>query len=340
MKVDGRGLDKLIQQLDRYKFVLFHGDDDGLVRARAEAVSRAVLGGPDDPFRLVWLEREEHASLPGEAASLSLSGGRRVIRVREVGDGLTELARAVLSSPGDALVVMEASALPTRSRLRGLLEKSDLAAVVACYPEEGRTLEGTIRRVLAERGIEIDREALSWLVVQLGADRAVTEQEAEKLALYGADTKRIDLEAAQQCIGDTAALSLDDALFAATRGDRAGTDHALRVALAQGATPVGLVRAALMHLQRLHRARLSMEGGRSAEEVARDVRPPVFFRRLPEFTRALERWPASRLQRAMQALATAELACKRTGAPAEAIGAQALRSVAASAAAEGRVSRG
>lgn len=340
MKIDGRSLGRLLRELDRYKIILFHGDDDGLVRSRADVASRAVLGGPDDPFRLLWLDREAQSSLPDEAASLSLTGGRRVIRVRDAGDALTEPARAALSGPGDALVLLEAPALQARSRLRALLEKDQAAAVVACYPEEGRTLEGTINGVLERHGVAIDRDALTWLASQLGADHALTEQETEKLALYGADTGRIDLEAAQHCIGDTAALSLDDALFAATRGERAATDHALRVALAEGTTPVGLIRAALMHLQRLHRARLAMDNGRSAEEAVREIRPPVFFRRLPEFTRALERWPAHRLQRAMQALAAAELACKRTGAPAEAISAQALRSVAANAAAEGRLSRG
>ena len=117
------------------------------------------------------------------------------------------------------------------------------------------------------------------------------------------------------CVGDLAGLSLDDALFAATAGDVALTDRALELAMAEGAAPVGVLRAALMHLQRLHRVRLAVDAGMSAAEAAKAARPPVFFRRVGAFTRALGLWSSAALMAAMAGLAEAERACKRTGAP-------------------------
>jgi len=60
--------------------VLFYGDDAGLIRARARAMTVAVAGALDDPFRVAELDREDIARLPDEAATLSLTGGRRVVR--------------------------------------------------------------------------------------------------------------------------------------------------------------------------------------------------------------------------------------------------------------------
>ncbi len=91
---------------------------------------------------------------------------------------------------------------------------------------------------------------------------------------------RVDLDAAMACVGDLAGLSLDDALFAATEGDVARADRALELAIAEGATPVGVLRAGLMHLQRLHRVRLTVDDGQSAADAVRGARPPVFFRRV------------------------------------------------------------
>ncbi len=142
-----------------------------------------------------------------------------------------------------------------------------------------------------------------------------TRQEVEKLALYVGPGGRVDLDAAMACVGDLAGLSLDDALFAATAGDVALTDRALELAVAEGAAPVGVLRAALMHLQRLHRARLAVDDGLSATDAAKSVRPPVFFRRVGAFTRALGLWSSAGLMAAMAGLAEAERACKRTGAP-------------------------
>jgi DNA polymerase-3 subunit delta len=116
-------------------------------------------------------------------------------------------------------------------------------------------------------------------------------------------------------VGDLAGLSLDDALFAATEGNVPMADRALELAIAEGATPVGVLRAGLMHLQRLHRVQLAVDDGLPAAEAMKSARPPVFFRRTSAFAKALGLWSSSRLMAAMAALTEAERACKRTGAP-------------------------
>jgi DNA polymerase-3 subunit delta len=246
-------------------------------------------------------------------AALALTGGRRAVRVREASDGATAAVESVLTRGGDSLLVLEAPGLPSRSRLRALAERSPAAAAIGCYPEEGRGLQQTVRETLARHRVSVDADAVEWLATQLGADRAATRGELEKLALYAGPGGRADLAAAQACVGDLAGLSLDDALFAATAGDAEQADRAL-----EGATPVGVLRAALMHLQRLHRVRAGMDdSGASAAEAARTTRPPVFFRRMPAFTTALGLWKSPALAEACAGLWEAERACKQTGAPAE-----------------------
>lgn len=315
MKLDARRLPGFLADPGACRVVLLYGDDTGLIRERAETLIRSVAGGLDDPFRVADLGRDDVARLPDEAASLSLTGGRRVIRVREAGDSTVASVRAVLNGKGEALVVLEAPGLAGRSRLRSLLEAAPDGAAIGCYPEEGRAVEETIRAMLAEARVSVEPEALAWLVGQLGADRASTRQEISKLALYAGRGGRVDMQAAAACVGDLAGLQLEDALFAATTGDIARTDRALELAIAEGASPVGVVRAALLHLERLHRARLAVDAGQAPAEAAKAARPPVFFRRVGAFSRALTLWPGPALLGALEGLAQAERACKRTGAP-------------------------
>lgn len=298
--------------------VLLYGDDAGLIRERAETLVRAVAGSSDDPFRVAELDRDGIGRIPEEMAAFALTGGRRAVRVREASDGATAAVEAVLTRGGDSLLVLEAPGLPSRSRLRALAERSPAAAAIGCYPEEGRGLQQTIRESLARHRVSVDADAVEWLATQLGADRAATLGELEKLALYAGPGGRADLAAAQACVGDLAGLSLDDALFAATAGDAEQADRALERALAEGATPVGVLRAALMHVQRLQRVRAGMDdSGAAAAEAAKAARPPVFFRRMPAFTAALGLWKSPALAEACAMSWEAERACKQTGAPAE-----------------------
>jgi DNA polymerase-3 subunit delta len=297
------------------RVVLLYGEDHGLVRDRAGALTRSVAGATDDPFLVAELGRDELRRLPDEAASLPLTGGRRVVRVREATDAAVAPVAELLKGQSPALVILEAPGLAARSRLRSLVEGASDGAAIACYPEEGRALAETVRGVLTEADVSIDPDALAWIGDQLGADRVSTRSESEKLALYAGPGGRIDLEAAMACVGDLAGLSLDDALFAATEGDVARADRALELAMAEGGTAVGVVRAGLLHLQRLHRARLAVDEGQSGADAVKNARPPVFFRRIGAFSRALDFWGSESLMSAMAGLAETERACKRTGAP-------------------------
>lgn len=329
MKVEARQVEAFLRDPGAARAVLLHGDDAGLIRERADRLVLAAAGSRDDPFRVVELGDDAGKRIGAELASLSLTGGRRVVRVRDAADALANGVAQALAGPGQALLVLEGPGLGTRSRLKQVLERLPDAATIACYPPDGAELAEVIRRDLKATGTTLDQDALRWLCDRLGGDTATTRTEIAKLALFAGSNGHVDLAAAEACIGDVAGLTLEDALFAATLGDVAAADRSLERALSEGMAPVGIVRAALGHGQRLHRAKLGMVAqGMSAGEAARGVRPPVFFKREPDFIRALTIWPEPALATVNARLREADLACKRTGAPAESIARATLLGVA------------
>jgi len=304
-KLDARRAAAALADPSPWRCLLLHGDDPGLVRERAAAVVRAVIGG-DDPFRLADVPREaavkDTGLLAAEMAALALTGGRRVVLVREATDALAPAVKAALAGPGEALLLIEAGELPPRGRLRALLEPAAEAAVIPCYRERGAELLGTLRALLAEAGVSAEPEALEELATRLGEDRLLLRREVEKLALYVGAGGRVRVEDVLACVGDGSALDVEEALMAATAGEVAAADRALDVALAEGSSPVGVLRAALRHVQRLQLA---------ASGVAPEaLRPPVFFRHKPAFEKAVRLWSVPALAAAAEALREAEKRAK------------------------------
>lgn len=319
MKIETRRVEAFLDSPGTCNVVLLHGDDVGLIRERAERLTHAVVGNINDPFRISDFDRESVGRIIEEMTSRSLVGGRRVVRVRDVTDSALSAVSGVLGQTNEALLVLEAPSLTARSKLRGLLERAADAVSIGCFQLEGATLEQVISTTLSRYGVTVENDARAWLAGQLGVDQAVTRSELGKLALYVGDGGRVDLAAAQVSIGDAAGLSLDDALFAATAGDVKEADRALELAVAEGASPVGILRAGLYHLQRLQRGRLTMIAGASISEAARSVKPPVFYQRQGTFMQALRVWTDEELQSACNRFWEAERACKRTGTPADTI---------------------
>ncbi len=301
-----------------------YGADRGLVGERVESLIKAVVEDPGDPFRLVRLStaeiKERPACLSDEAASLVLTGGRRAVVVQSANEDISKPLAAFLENPvGDELVIIEGGELARRSAMCKLFERASNAASVACYADDAGGVQRLIGESLGPLGVRISPDAKSYLAQNLGGDRLATRRELEKLILYLGDEKELSLEDAVAAIGDGAGFSLDEVIFAAAGGERGKLERELSRALTEGTAPVSILRAATRHFMRLQLAISQMDQGKSADSAMKALHPPVFFAHADMFRSQLGIWRGRDPAQALDWLMEAELACKTTGMPDEAL---------------------
>ncbi len=325
MKLSGNRTESFLKAPDAAaRVILVYGPDAGLVKERIARLTKGVCPDVDDPFRIADLTtaglKDDPARLSDEAAAIAMTGGRRVGRLHDAADGITQILHGFLDNPtGDALVLLEAGELSPRSTLRKLVEAASNAVALPCYADEGGSLEAVIHESLRAQGLTAEPDAVAWLAEHLGGDRLLTRSELEKLALYMGGSGRVRLEDAAACIGDTAALSLDDLTTACAEGDHAAAQHSLERLYREGTSPIAVLRSLQRHFLRLHLAAGAMSHGKTPDQALAVLRPPPHFRLAEHLRSQLIRWPAERLSLALDLLLNAEIDCKSTGMPAEEI---------------------
>ncbi|TAK98217.1 MAG: DNA polymerase III subunit delta [Rhodospirillaceae bacterium] len=335
MKVDARRAEGFLAKPDAsVRAILLYGPDVGLVRERMVALTRAIAGSTDDPFRTAEFPadslRSDPARLGDEAAALALTGGRRVVRFRDASDTVAGVFADWLKAPlGDSLVIVTAGELTPRAKLRQVFEDADQAAAVACYTDEADVLARLVRETLKGAGLTVTSEALDWLTDHLGGDRELSRRELEKLVTYmGTGNSTVTAEDVLACIGDTAAFDVDDLIFAMADGDQAAVQRTFLRLTAEGTSPIAVITAAARHLVRLHETRGRLADGRNLEQAVAGLRPPVFFKFKTRFQAQANKWNEALLARGLELLTDAEVAAKSTDMPVEAVAERALIQVA------------
>jgi DNA polymerase III subunit delta len=326
VKIEPRQVEAFLKKPDpKIRAVVIYGSDDGLVAERGQQLAKTVCPDLKDPFRVVDIAGEtlkgDPARLADEFGAMSMMGGRRVIRVRPAGEEtVAALQNLTEATAGDALIVVEAGNLTPRSALRTLAENEATLAALPCYMDNADALQGLVESSVRAAGLGIEDDALEWIVERIGGDRGQTRNEIDKLLLYKSDdeAKTITLDDAMAVLGDTAAIGMDNVIAATFDGEVAALDRALDRVFAEGGNPVQLVRSLQRHVDQLHLVAAHAKGG-NPESAMFKARLPRGGPVRQRFERHLRTWPLPRLSQALDRILQAEIECKRTGLPDQAL---------------------
>jgi DNA polymerase-3 subunit delta len=329
-------VDRFVARPDpRTPIVLVYGPDAGLVRERTDALVKASVDDPGDPFAFVRIEGEELAANPSrlidEAQTVPLFGGRRAVLVKAGGRNISAALEPVIAAPSpDCRVIIEAGDLRKSAPLRALCEKAKVVAALPCYADNDRVISDLIDAEMRDANLTLAPDARAALVALLGGDRLASRGEIRKLALYARGKERVELSDVAAIVSDASELGFDGVIDAAFAGRTADVETEFGRARAD-ASVSGIISAAIRHVASLHKMKLAVEGGDSIDFAMQRGGPPVHFSRQPVVGAALRAWTPARLIRAMEQLAEASLEARRQPALADAIAQRTLLSIAVSA---------
>ncbi len=306
--------DAFLKAVDRVPAaVLFYGADAGLVSERASALARRLAerdAGEILRFDDADLD-DDPARITVELQTLPMFGGRKIVRAL-AGRRVNANALKPLVEGGklEGSLIVEAGNLRPDEALRALFEKSAGAAAIACFPDEARDLEVVIGEVLGAAKMQITPAARKLLASKLGADRALSRAEIEKLVIFARGKTRIEEDDVEAAVGDAAELALDRIVLAVASGRAAEAVTECERSVASGESPQGVIAALQRHFLRLHRLRSGYDEGRSLDDVMRSLRPAPHFKQKAAIEQQCRDWSLLKLGAALARIGDAAKAAR------------------------------
>jgi DNA polymerase III subunit delta len=178
------------------------------------------------------------------------------------------------------------------------------------FADTARDLDAMTSEVLNAARIGITPAARQLLIARLGADRALSRGEVEKLALYASGQPTIDVADVEAIVGDAAEQTTDRIIAAAAAGQGGLAVDECDRALAAGENAQVLIMAIQRYFHRLHRVKAAIDAGRSFDDATRTLRPPLFFKQKDEFAGHCRIWTSDSLANARARIARAALAAR------------------------------
>jgi DNA polymerase III subunit delta len=282
--------------------MLVYGPDAGLVAERANALAQSFAKRGKGETEIVRLDdrdlAEDPARLEVELRTAPMFATQSVIRVTAGARLDVPSLKALLATPADNALIVEAGNLRPDSGLRKLFEAHKRAAALPCYSDE-RSLGGVIDTELAAAGLSIDRETRDYLMTRLGADQALSRAEVVKLALYAQGGKSVSHDDVEAIVGDAAETALENFAYAVSGGEAKAALSELQRLAAAGTDRSSALSALGRHFTQLHRVAAAQASGGSLEQATKSLKPRLHFKREPVFLAHCKRWGTTRLAHAL-----------------------------------------
>ena len=234
-------------------------------------------------------------------ASMSLFADKRLLELRlpsgKPGDkGAAALLEYLARPPEDTMLLIS---LP---KLDGSAQKTKWAKAlidgpqcqfVQIWPVDAHQLPQWIRQRLAQAGLSASQEAVEMIAVRVEGNLLAAAQEIEKLKLL-ADGGQIEVSTVHAAVADSARFDVFGLIDAALNGEAA---HALRMLeglRGEGVEPPVILWALAREIRLLATIAQQYGQGMPLDKAFSSARPPVWDKRRPLVSKALQRLSAAR----------------------------------------------
>ncbi|WP_295476481.1 DNA polymerase III subunit delta [uncultured Pseudomonas sp.] len=278
------------------------GDDPLLCQEAADAIRAAARQQGFDERQVFSADNNfDWGTLLQAGASLSLFAERRLLELRlpsgKPGDkGAAALIEYCSRPAEDTLLLvslpkLDGSAQKTKWG-KALIEGAQ-CQFIQIWPVDAGQLPQWIRQRLSQAGLAATQDAVELIAARVEGNLLAAAQEIEKLKLM-AEEGQITVETVQAAVADSARFDVFGLTDAVLNGDAA---HALRMLeglRGEGVETPVILWALTRELRSLATMALQYGQGMPLDKVFSSARPPVWDKRKPLMSKALQRLSAKR----------------------------------------------
>jgi len=278
------------------------GDDPLLTQEATDAIRQVARQQGVSERQVLMVEANfDWGQLREAGASLSLFAERRLLELRipngKPGDkGAAALLDYLQHLHDDTLLLINLPRLDGNSLkakwAKALLD-SPQVQFIQIWPVEASYLPRWIGQRLSKAGLSATPEALELIAARVEGNLLAAAQEIEKLGLL-AEQGRIELRTVQASVADSARYTAFDLLDTALSGQASHALHTLNALRSEGVEAPVILWALAREIRVLAQLAHLRDRGVPLEAAFTQMRPPIWEKRRPLLTKALQRTPVER----------------------------------------------
>ena len=277
--------------LNKYNFYLFYGENEGykneIIKNKFEKLYSNKVCRYDEKEIL-----EKKDEFFNSILTKSFFENDKLIIISRATDKIKDIIEEIfLKKIGDIKIILSASILEKKSKLRNYFEKNKDTICIAFYADTNQTLSGIAINFFRENKISLSQETINLIIERCKGDRENLNNELKKIENYAKSERRITDNCLAKNIKKTANILNEN--------NYSNEDCIL------------IVRTLLAKAKRLLKLQEEVKKNKNIEQVITNFKPPIFWKDKEIVKQQINHWPLEKINNMIENINEIELLIKK-----------------------------
>ena len=283
------------RKFDKQNFFLVYGENEGLKDEVIQNLKKNLKGSVQNFDETQVVNNKE--MFYEKIFNQSLFENEKIIIISRCSEKFYEIIEEVIDKKiSDIKIILNASILDKKSKLRNLFEKNKELIIVPTYKDTSLTLVEIAKRFFYNHKISISQETINLLVNRCNGDRGHLKSELDKIFIYIQDKKTINLEEIYKLTNLAENFSINELVDNSLSKNSKKTSEIINESNYKSEDGILILRTFLQKAKRLLNLYEIKDKNTSYDNLINNHRPPIFWKDKPIIKKQLEIWSKIKIE--------------------------------------------
>ena len=283
------------KDFDINNFFLIYGENEGLKKEIIRALKKKFKGNIEnyDEQQII----NDNGLFYDNLFNKSLFEEEKILIINRCSEKIYEVIEKIIEKNiSDVKIILNASILDRKSKLRNLFEKNKELIIIPTYKDTTIALAEIAKKFFYNYKISISQETINLLVSRCNGDRGHLTSELDKILIYMKDKKNINLEEIYKLTNLSENFSINELVDTSLSKNSRKTSEILNESNYKSEDGVLILRTFLQKAKRLLSLYERQNANVSFDSLINDYKPPIFWKDKPIVKKQLESWSKSKIK--------------------------------------------
>ncbi len=222
---------------------------------------------------------------------------KKLIIISRVTDKIFDIIKEIIDKDiKDISIILKASSLEKKSKIRNFFEKQTKAACIPVYEDNFQTLNLISKDFLNKNKIILSQQIINIIVERAKGDRLNLKNELEKLKYFSTNKKKIDLKEILNLTNSAENYDISELVDNSLAQNKKKTLYILNENNFASDDCIKVVRIYLSKLKRLLNIKSETIKNDNLEQVITSYKPPIFWKEKEIVKQQIKIWNFKKIE--------------------------------------------